>query len=75
LTYHPAAAGQLLAAYYEEFLPLLLDQVRRELGIPTHTEPAGGTSDWFNMKRYRRFLSGYGTLDKDVADGVSNLNR
>ena len=70
-----ADAGQLLAAYYVELLPLPLEQVRRELGIPSHTEPAGGTSDWFNMKRYRRFLSGYGALDKDTSEGIAALNR
>ena len=69
-----AKAGQLLAAYYEELLPLPLEQVRRELGIPNHTEPTE-ILDWFNLKRYRRFLSGYGALDEDMASGVSALNR
>ena len=69
-----AKAGHLLAAYYEELLPLPLEQVRRELGIPSYTEPAE-ISEWFNMKRYRRFLSGYGALDKDKADGVAAMNR
>ncbi len=69
-----AKAGQLLAAYYEELLPLPLEQVRCELGIPGHTEPPGAL-DWFNMKRYQRFLSGYGALDKDMADGIAALNR
>ncbi len=69
-----AEAGRLLSAYYEELLPLPLEQVRRELGIPDHTEPAGAV-DWFNMKRYRRFLSGYGALDKEMAEGVASLNR
>jgi hypothetical protein len=27
------------------------------------------------MKRYRRFLSGYGALDEDMADGIAALNR
>lgn len=69
-----AGAGQLLAAYYEELLPLPLEQVRRELGIPGHTDPPG-VADWFDMKRYRRFLSGYGALDEDMADGIAALNR
>ena len=69
-----AEAGHLLAAYYEELLPLPLEQVRRELGIPSHTEPAG-VSNWFNMKRYRRFLSGYGALEKDATKEVAALNR
>jgi len=70
-----AAAGQLHAAYYEELLPLPLEQVRSDLGIPSHTEPAGGTSNWFNMKRYRRFLSGYGAMNKDKAEGIMAMNR
>jgi ubiquinone biosynthesis protein COQ4 len=70
-----AAAGQLHAAYYEELLPVPLEQVRRELGISSHVEPVGGTSDWFSMKRYRRFLSGYGAMDKDKAEGVMAINR
>ena len=70
-----AEAGQLLAACYEELLPLPLGEVRRQLGIPDHTEPAGGTSDWFNMKRYERFLSGYGEMDADKAAGVRAMNR
>ncbi len=69
-----AKAGHLLAAYYEELLPLPLVEVRRELGIPAHTEPPD-ILDWFNMKRYRRFLSGYGALDKDMAEGVAAINR
>ncbi len=70
-----AAAGHLHAAYYEELLALPLEHVRRELGIPPHTEPAGGTADWFNMKRYRRFLSGYGAMDKEKAAGIAAMNR
>ncbi len=69
-----AKAGQLLAAYFEELLPLPLEQVRRELGIPNHTEPADILA-WFNMRRYRRFLSGYGALDKDMAEGIAAINR
>ena len=63
------------AAYYEELLVLPLEHVRRELGIPPHTEPAGGTADWFNMKRYRRFLSGYGAMDKEKAKRIAAMNR
>jgi hypothetical protein len=63
----PCGAGHLHAAYYEELFALPLEQVRRELGIPGHTEPAGGTADWFNMKRYERFLSGYGEMDSERA--------
>jgi len=70
-----AEAGHLLAAYYEELFPLPLEQVRRELGIPDHTEPIGGTAHWFNMKRYRRFLSGYGEMDSEKAAGIVAMNR
>jgi ubiquinone biosynthesis protein Coq4 len=70
-----AAAGELLAAYYEELLPRPLEEVRRELGIPSYSGPVGGTSAWFNMKRYRRFLSGYGAMSEDETDTILALNR
>jgi ubiquinone biosynthesis protein COQ4 len=69
-----ANAGQLQAAYFEELFPRPLEEVRRELGIPGHTEPEGALN-WFNMKRYERFLAGYGELDEDMAKGVAALNR
>lgn len=70
-----AAAGHLHAAYYEELFSQPLEAVRRALEIPDHTEPVGGTSDWFSMKRYERFLSGYGAMDAEKAAGVAAMNR
>ena len=42
--------------------------------IASSSEPTE-ISDWFNMKRYRRFLSGYGAMDKDKAEGIAAMNR